>query len=157
MSAQPSTPSSDTATHDDSEAALGTSGTADDAGDEWDIISRYTRAHAIEDGMLVDVTHTPERTEAGIKYPVAMTRAVYETCVELTPAAKRAGNDVRGRLWDVLWMMRFPVRRIDPTAHIFELFCVTDRQRPSKVQLKAVCGPGDDAEPVITIMLPDED
>ncbi len=29
------------------------------------------------------------------------------------------------------------------------------QKRP--VQLKAVCGPGDDGEPVITVMLPDED
>jgi hypothetical protein len=124
---------------------------------EWDYISTYTRAQAIEDGVLVDVSDTPERKEAGIKYPVALTRAVYGTCVELTPAAKRAGNDVKGRLWDLLWMMRFPVRRPDPTTVIYELLCVTDRVRPSRVQLKAVCGPGDDAAPVITIMFPDED
>jgi hypothetical protein len=123
----------------------------------WDIISRYTRAQAIEDGTLVDVTDTPERKEAGIKYPVAMTQAVFAQCVELTDAAKRAGNDVKGRLWDVLWMMRFPVRRPDPTTVIFELRCVIDRKGPSRVQLKAVCGPGDDGEPVITIMTPEED
>ncbi len=29
--------------------------------------------------------------------------------------------------------------------------------RQHKVELKAVCGPGDTIEPVITIMLPDED
>jgi uncharacterized protein DUF6573 len=28
---------------------------------------------------------------------------------------------------------------------------------PPLVQLKALCGPGDNAEPVITVMLPDED
>jgi hypothetical protein len=54
-------------------------------------------------------------------------------------------------------MMRFPVRRPDPTTVIFELRCVIDRKGPSRVQLKAVCGPGDDGEPVITIMTPEED
>lgn len=124
-------------------------------GNEWDYISRYTRAQAIEDGVLVDVSDTPEKQEAGIKYPVAMTAAVFAQCVELTPAAKRAGNDVKGRLWDVLYMMRFPVRP-DPTTVLFELMCVVDRVRPTRVRLKAVCGPGDDGEPVITIMLPEE-
>ena len=28
---------------------------------------------------------------------------------------------------------------------------------PPLVRLKAVCGPGDQAEPVITVMMPDED
>jgi hypothetical protein len=28
---------------------------------------------------------------------------------------------------------------------------------PPLVRLKAVCGPGDDAEPVVTVMMPDED
>jgi hypothetical protein len=28
---------------------------------------------------------------------------------------------------------------------------------PPLVRLKAVCGPGDNAEPVVTVMMPDED
>ena len=33
-----------------------------------------------------------------------------------------------------------------------------NRERtPPLVRLKALCGPGDDAEPVITVLLPDED
>lgn len=31
-----------------------------------------TRAQAIADGMLVDVSQTPEAIEAGFKYPVAL-------------------------------------------------------------------------------------
>jgi hypothetical protein len=33
----------------------------------------------------------------------------------------------------------------------------TERVELETVQLRAVCGPGDTPEPVITIMLPDED
>jgi hypothetical protein len=33
-----------------------------------------------------------------------------------------------------------------------------NRERtPPLVRLKAVCGPGDDGEPVVTVMLPEED
>jgi hypothetical protein len=39
----------------------------------------------------------------------------------------------------------------------FQLLVRNDNRRPEKVTLKALCGPGDDAEPVITIMLPHED
>ena len=44
-----------------------------------EVISAYTRAQAIEDGILVDVSETAR--EAGIRYPVALTRAVWESCV----------------------------------------------------------------------------
>ncbi|MFH0980056.1 MAG: DUF6573 family protein [Planctomycetota bacterium] len=40
------------------------------------------------------------------------------------------------------------------------LFKVVFLQAPGRhetVRLKAICGPGDQAEPVLTLMLPDED
>jgi uncharacterized protein YunC (DUF1805 family) len=39
-----------------------------------EVIHAYTRAQAIEDGTLVDVTETAK--EAGIKYPTAVTEAL---------------------------------------------------------------------------------
>jgi hypothetical protein len=86
-----------------------------------------------------------------------LTRAAWELCVALSPAAKRAGNDERGRLWDVIWMMRWAVGRSRGGSDIaFELLCVTGSVRPSRVALRAAVGPGDDAEPVVTVMLPDD-
>lgn len=125
--------------------------------DDAEVISSYSRAQAIEDGVLVDVTGKESR-EAGFKYPISMTRSAYETCVALTPAAKRAGNDIAGRLWDVMWMLKLAVRSGRGGQEIrFSVMCCTTSKRPSRVDLKALCGPGDDMEPVITIMLPDED
>ena len=40
---------------------------------DWDVVSAYSRAQAIEDGVLVDVSQTAK--EAGIKYPTAVTHA----------------------------------------------------------------------------------
>jgi hypothetical protein len=40
---------------------------------------------------------------------------------------------------------------------LFELHVVTTSVKPSLVQLKGVIGPGDAGEPVITILLPEED
>ena len=45
------------------------------------VISEYSRAQAIEDGVLVDVSETAR--EAGIRFPLALTRAVWESCVEV--------------------------------------------------------------------------
>jgi hypothetical protein len=120
-----------------------------------DLISAYSRSDALADGLLVDVTETAR--EAGFLYPVALTRAAWELCIALSPPAKRAGNDVRGRLWDVIWMMRWAIGRSRGGPDIaFEVLCVTTSARPSRVALRAVVGPGDDAEPVVTVMLTEE-
>lgn len=72
-------------------------------------IHRYTRAQAIEDGVLIDVTSTAK--EAGIRYPVALTRAVWERCVAIPPGV--ACQDEAGRLWDVVWLLRWSILRSD--------------------------------------------
>lgn len=123
-------------------------------------IYSYSRSQAIEDGILVDLSaNFPELIRnAGLRFPVACTRAVFDQFIDLTPAAKRACNDVTGRAWDVLWMLRAAIARNRETdTMLFRLAVVTNRVRPSTVTLKAVCGPGDNMEPVITIMLPEED
>ena len=40
-----------------------------------DLIHSYTRQQAIEDGVLMDVSETAK--EAGVRFPVALTRAVW--------------------------------------------------------------------------------
>jgi hypothetical protein len=59
----------------------------------------YSRAEAIADGVLVDVSEVAN--EAGLRFPVALTRAVWERCVAVPPGV--ACQDEAGRLWDVLW------------------------------------------------------
>jgi hypothetical protein len=122
--------------------------------DDPEVVYTYTRAQALEDGVLVDVSETAK--EAGIKFPVAMTRTVWGKYVEVPEGVKC--QDERGRLWDILWMLRAQVRRGGDTL-LFKLHVRNDnRDRiPPLVTLKAVCGPGDSGEPVITIMLPNED
>lgn len=126
----------------------------------WPVISAYSRAQAIEDGMLIAVDE-PTASEAGFKFPIAMTAAVFEQCVAVPEGLE--SQDVAGRLWDVLWMLRCAIKRSIAGSDIpFELFVRSKNSGPrlcgrDLVKLKALCGPGDDAEPVITIMLPHED
>lgn len=126
-----------------------------------DIIHTYTRAQGIADGVLVDARQgelDEVAKNAGIKFPVAVTSAVWAECFELTPAAKRACNDLKGRAWDVFYMMADAIRRGARGQVItFQVYVVRKRVRPTLTTLKAVCGPGDNAEPVITIMFPEED
>ena len=121
-----------------------------------DLIHRYSRGDAIADGVLLDVTSTAR--EAGIRYPVALTRAVWERCVAV-PAGV-VWQDEAGRLWDVLWLLACAIRRGNDGREVrFGVHVRNDNhdRTPPLVRLKAVCGPGDDGEPVVTIMLPDED
>ena len=123
-----------------------------------DVIYAYTRAQAIEDGVLIDATigDLAEVTRQQYKYPVAMTAAVW-ALIEKAVANEKHCNDLEGVWHDVLWMSRKNItRRFDPTSHLFEVI-ITGTGRRRKHTLKAVCGPGDTAETVIAIMLPEED
>ena len=125
--------------------------------DDAEVISVYTRAQALEDGVLVDVSATAK--EAGIRFPVALTAAVYGQCVEVPEGI--TGQDEAGRLWDILWMFRCAAAKFDGSTLMFKLYVRNhNRERldcRDVVTLKAECGPGDEGEPVLTIMLPDED
>jgi len=117
-------------------------------------ISMYTREQALEDGFLIDVSEVAK--EAGIKFPVALTSAVYGDYVEVPEGV--TGQDVQGRLWDILWMLRVAIKRgTEDSLIMYDLMVRNDNRQPKKVTLKAMCHPGDQSEPVITIMLPQED
>lgn len=124
----------------------------------WEVISSYARAQAIEDGVLIDVSSVAK--EAGITFPVAITSPVFAEAVEWDKS-NRAIQDESGRLWDVVWMLRCAINRGGNGSLIsYHIACVPNHPRlisPRRLDLKAVCGPGDNMEPVITIMLPGED
>ena len=118
------------------------------------VISAYTRAQAIADGVLVDASEMAR--EAGLKYPTALTATVWGQYVAVPEGVK--GQDERGRLWDILMMLRLTLQnRADGSQLRFDLLVQNDNTMPKPVTLKAICGPGDTPDPVITIMLPNED
>ena len=86
--------------------------------DDAEIISRYTRAQAIEDGVLVDMTLEPFGSlarEAGIKWAIAMTSTAFHEFVAVYEGAQgHAGQDLKGRWWDVVFMFRRTRREISP-------------------------------------------
>jgi hypothetical protein len=122
-----------------------------------EVIFSYTRKQAIEDGMQVDVSKTA--SEAGIRFPTFLTRSVFDAFVRVPHGVE--GQDEAGRLWDILWMLRFAIKRADDgTSRIsFDLLVRNDNRKPKRVGLFAVCGALDidDAQPSVTIMMPDED
>jgi len=125
-------------------------------------IYAYTRAQALEDGVLVDVSETAR--EAGFIVPVAVTRAVWQRYIEWTSpdTDNQTIQHQQGRLWDVLSMLMFAIKINRPEAQqlIYPLSVIPrdGKTRSAKrIKLKSFMGGGDNAEPVITIMLPTED
>ncbi len=122
-----------------------------------EIIYRYTRAQAIADGFQVDVTATAQ--EASIRFPVFLTRTIYEAYVVVLPGVE--GQDTVGRLWDIVWMLRFAILRAQPgqCRLPFALYVRNDNRPARLVKLIAHCGPLDidDPQPAITVTTPDED
>ena len=121
-----------------------------------EVIYAYTRKQAVADGFQVDVSATAQ--EAGIRFPVFLTRAVYDAYVTVPPGV--TGQDEAGRLWDVVWMLRFAIGKAQSGQHRmpFALYARNDNRRPRLVKLIATCGVLDiyDPQPAITVMMPDE-
>jgi hypothetical protein len=122
------------------------------------VVYSYSRAQAVADGVQVEVTKTAQ--EAGIRFPVFLTRTVFDAYVAVPPDV--TGQDEAGRLWDVVWMTRFGILRAKPGADRIPvaLYVRNADNRPSRlVKLIAQCGPLDidDPQPAITVMMPDED
>jgi hypothetical protein len=132
------------------------------AGNFWegaDIISVYTREQAIDDGVLVDVSETAK--EAGFRYPVAMTIGAWCDLVAWDDSNPWP-QDESGRLWDVLTMMVYASKRMSGASDRVncEVLRVPNRPDAKKAVLAkfyALCGPGDEGEPVVTVMLMGED
>ena len=122
------------------------------------VIFSYTRAQAIEDGVLVDLTEWAKET--GFRIPVACTAAVWHGYIVPPAGTEKLGPSERGRAHDTLWMLYCAIRGSKGAKREQLLFRVIFRQAPHKheeVTLKAHYGPGDQGEPVLTIMALDED
>lgn len=120
---------------------------------EMPVIFAYTRAQALADGVLIDVTGIAR--EAGFRVPVAVTAAVQDGVIRVPKGV--TCQDETGRLWDVLMCLRVSALTLRSTASEIAFEVLVQDERRRKVRLKAVCGPDDDGRPCVTIMLPDED
>lgn len=69
-------------------------------------IFTYTRQQAIDDGVFIDVTETAR--EAGFRCSVAVTTALWHEWINPDPMPE--GQDMQGRLWDVLMIAFFKVK-----------------------------------------------
>jgi len=112
------------------------------------VIFSYSRARAIADGVLVDLTQFPIIRQQW-KMPMACTDAVWS----IIDQAVSHGNDLAGVLHDIGTMARHAIHaKEDQTDTIhFEVIIRCDTHA-----MQLHCGPGDTAVPVLTLMLKGE-
>jgi hypothetical protein len=120
-------------------------------------IYNYSRGQAIEDGVLLDLSAWAKETCFTI--PVACTAVVWHKYVVPPGDTQKLGRSERGRAHDLLHMLYVAIRKQPGTSDrlLYEVICLDAAGKPQAVTLKAICGPGDQGEPVMTIMLIDED
>lgn len=118
-----------------------------------EVMHQYTRAQAIADGVLIAVTKAAK--EAGFRIPVAVTTGVWAKCVAWN---EDANQDEHGRLWDVLWLARLAARTAKERSEVdYPLRVVQASGQVEHLTLRLAIGPGDDGEPVMTILFPGEE
>jgi hypothetical protein len=138
----------------------------------WEIVFTYSTREAVADGFLVKVDNKASE-EAGIKFPVYLTRAVWDKYVEVPKGMEQLQN-LSGRLWVVLFMFAFHARNVSSNILQYDFISYmpdegnwepnekleTPENRFNRlVTLKAVIQAQDfdDPSPAIFIMKPDED
>jgi hypothetical protein len=113
-------------------------------------IFSYSRKQAIADGVLVDLSQFVEIKQLW-KHHMACTDTVWAI---IEDAVRDAGNDLAGILWDISHMAMAAARVRGADVDIIFFKVIIGR---TTHQLKLHVGPGDDGEPVLTLMLPRED
>ena len=119
------------------------------------VLFEYTRAQAIADGTLLDLSASFPSDTKMFRFPLACTSAVW-TLIENAAAAEEV--DPALYVWDVAYMALVAIK--SSSSGNGELpFKVTLplNDNGTEHKLKLVCGPGDDGSPVLSIMMPLED
>jgi hypothetical protein len=120
-----------------------------------EVLFEYSRKQALEDGVLVDLNQIIPIHESGYKFPVACTVAVW-AIIDTAVKNPKHCNDYKGVVWDILHMSRNYQTERWESGCMFKVIN-TGAGPKETYRLKIECGPGDEGEPVLTIMLPDED
>jgi hypothetical protein len=116
-----------------------------------EVISTYSRKQAIEDGVLFSVPEKLQQ-EAGFKFPIALTTGVF-SLIDQTEKRSKGVQSYDGIVWDILFMLKVAIKRGVNSDRVN----FTVRIGRKDYKMYSVCGAGDNMEPVITILLSNED
>lgn len=121
-----------------------------------DVVHAYTRAQAIEDGALIDLTDPPFDTflrMKGLRLHTAITDRCFAACIG---QPEQFGDDESlKRYLHLLTALLAAIRAAGSDEDRVWFKVLGADGKP--VDCWSLCGPGDRGEPVCTIMLTDED
>ena len=114
------------------------------------VIFSYTRAQAIADGVLHDVTNTAK--ECGFRIPVAVTDTIWQRWVNVDHNQEllEVGQSTEARLRDLLMVLWFRIKTLPKEAKTERLTFVVrflmdaEKETVEEAVLTADCGPGDE-------------
>ncbi|MGN5650966.1 DUF6573 family protein [Bacillus sp. Brlt_9] len=116
-------------------------------------IHTYTRAEAIADGSLIDISNTAK--EAGITIPIAITKRVFDFMVD--NESEKDPKAMDWKTYDICSMLVYAAKRLPGNSEMLYPIVRICNGEESTVNLKATILGGDNGEPVFTVSLPDED
>ena len=114
-----------------------------------EVIYSYSRAQAIEDGVLVDLSNI-DSIRQHWRHPFACTAGVWAILEE---ALTHDGQDLAGICHDISTMANLAICGAREDGQVLFTVIITGRKHTLKLHI----GPGDTAAPVLTLMLPNED
>lgn len=117
------------------------------------LIDSHSRAQAIEDGELIDISKLAK--QAGFRHHIAVTSAVWNEYLEPPTGCDQSSEIRTMAMLRVLWIVS--VMNGNRTELDFTVPFAMGNNQTERVSLRAYCRPGDAMEPVITIQLPGED
>ena len=116
-----------------------------------DIIYTYTRADAIADGVIIDLSKEFPVCKRVYKFPVCCTQSVW-SIINSTPSEWVVGEVIAV----IVASNQNKTKIIDETSHLFEVRI--ENSAPSdRHTMKIICHGDDNGNPCLTIMLPNED
>lgn len=124
-------------------------------------ISVYTRAQALADGVLIDLTETAK--PFGFKIPLACTDTVWRTLDWPVGHKPGLGQSTAGRVHDALTMARMAASSAAQSGGAvvdFDVLLVPregEGTTPRTVSLRLTVSGGDAGEPVLTLLFPGEE
>ena len=123
---------------------------------ELNAIHSYSRAQAIEDGALIDVSK--QARDIGIRYPTALTADAWTEAIALPRGIEfDAALWERSRVGEVLELAMTELESSLTKCVRFVFRVALSLDDSKRIELRATVSPGDDGREVLTIMLPHED
>lgn len=122
---------------------------------DFTLISTYSRAAALADGVLIDISVTAK--SYGFKLPTAISDALYRGYVMPPEGLEAEGQSLEGRLHDLLTLAMVAARKSLGEDRVY--FDIAFLMRPGKLEKVRVVlhvGPGDSGEAVLTLCLPED-